>query len=163
MIINYTLRPVVSADNSALAKMIRGVFEEYKAPKEGTVYADASTDDLYALFQEASRAILWVAELEGQPVGCCGIYPTTGLAEDCVELVKFYLAAGARGQGIGKALLAQCIGSAKELGYKQVYLESLPIFNQAVTMYEKQGFVTLTTPKGQSGHGSCSVWMLKKL
>ena len=31
---------IQAADDSALASMIRGVFDEYKAPTEGTVYVD---------------------------------------------------------------------------------------------------------------------------
>ena len=35
-------------------------------------------------------------------LGCCGVYPTSGLPEQCVELVKFYLPKESRGKGIGK-------------------------------------------------------------
>jgi putative acetyltransferase len=106
---------------------------------------------------------MWVAEQGPDIIGCCGIFPTEGLADDCAELVKFYLPASARGNGIGKSLMNQCVESAKAMGYTQLYLESIPIFAKAVSMYEKQGFVRLDKPLGNSGHSTCSIWMVKTL
>jgi putative acetyltransferase len=158
----HLIRKIIPSDNAPLAKMIREVFEEHGAPKLGTVYSDPTTDDLYSLFQ-IPRAILWVAELENKIAGCCGVYPTPGLQSDCAELVKFYLPAGARGKGIGKDLMERCTASAIELGYRELYLESLPQFAKAVNMYEKQGYRKLNNPLGNSGHSACNIWMVKKL
>jgi len=157
-----TLKPVQQKDNPALAKMIRGVFDEHGAPQKGTVYSDTTTDDLYKLF-EIPDSVLWVAELNNEIIGCCGIYPTEGLPEGCAELVKFYLSAKARGKGIGKELMEKSLIQAREFGYKEIYLESLPHFEKAVSMYEKQGFVKLDAPLGNSGHTTCNIWMIKKL
>jgi putative acetyltransferase len=49
------------------------------------------------------------------------------------------------------------------LGYKQLYLESLPHFAKAIDIYEKEGFVRLSKPLGDSKHKTCSIWMLKEL
>jgi putative acetyltransferase len=157
-----TYRKVQSQDNPFLAKMIRGVIEEFDAPKTGTVYADKSTDDLFELFQE-KNSILWVAELNNEAVGCCGIFPTKGLENGVCELVKFYISDKVRGKGIGKELMLKSIASAKDMGYSHIYLESLPHFSKAIQMYEESGFKKLSTPQGNSGHTSCNVWMLKEL
>lgn len=157
-----TIRPVETADNIATARMIRRVFEEYDAPKTGTVYADPTTDALAELFQ-APRSLLLVAEMNHAIMGCCGIFPTEGLPGDCAELVKFYLSHALRGKGVGRQLLQRCTDAARRAGYKRLYLESLPIFDKAVKMYEKQGFVRLNEPLGNSGHVACNIWMLKEL
>jgi len=157
-----TIRPIEEKDNLSLAKMIRSVFEEHDAPRQGTVYSDPTTDNLYQLFQTV-KSILWIAEIEGKSIGCCGVYPTKGLNENCAELVKFYLDKSARGKGVGKELMQRCILSSKEFGYKHLYLESLPQFSKAVSIYEKQGFIRIDKPLGKSGHTSCSIWMLKEL
>ena len=156
------LRKVEKKDNPTLAKMIRAVFEEHDAPQKGTVYSDPTTDHLCELF-EIAKSVLWVAEVNGEVLGCCGIYPTKGLPENCAELVKFYLPKEARSKGIGKALMEQSITSAKEFGYTELYLESLPHYLKAVNIYEKQGFALLNQPLGDSGHSSCNIWMLKNL
>ncbi len=84
------IREVEQSDNKYLATLIKNVFEEYNASKEGTVYSDPATDYLFELFQK-QKSVLWVAEVEGKIVGCCGVYPTEGLPEQCAELAKFYL------------------------------------------------------------------------
>ena len=156
------IRQVQESDNLGLAKMIRNVFEEYDAPKKGTVYSDPTTDTLFQLFQN-KKSILYVAENSKNILGCCGIFPTSGLPEHCAELVKFYLPKELRNKGIGKILLERCIAAAKQFDYSELYIESMPEFSKAVTMYEKQGFVKLENPLGESGHTSCNIWMLKKL
>jgi len=159
---NYAFRTIEEKDNLQLARTIREVFREHDAPREGTVYSDPATDHLYELFLKPG-SILWVALDNNEPVGCCGIYPSAGLPGGCAELVKFYLSADARGKGTGKELMQKCISSAIELGYKQLYLESLPHFAKAIGIYEKEGFVRLNRPLGSSKHKTCSIWMLKEL
>lgn len=110
------IRKIKQQDNKALALLIRQVFDEFNAPKTGTVYSDPSLDNLYELFY-STNSVLWVAEINEIIIGCCGVYPTDGLPEDCVELVKFYLSENCRGIGVGKALLEKCFESAKTLGY----------------------------------------------
>jgi len=156
------IRQVQESDNLGLAKMIRNVFEEYDAPKKGTVYSDTTTDALFELFQN-KKSILYVAENSENILGCCGIFPTPGLPDHCAELVKFYLPKELRNKGIGKILLERCIAASKQLGYSQLYIESLPHFSKAISMYEKQGFISLKNPLGESGHTSCNIWMLKEL
>lgn len=159
----YTkIRTVTLDDNLLLAQMIRQVFVEHDAPQKGTVYSDASTDHLFELFQKP-LAHLWVAENKSQRVGCCGIYPTSGLPAGCVELVKFYISKEARGKGLGRQLMQKSIDMALSFGYTQMYIESLPEFSTAVTIYEKQGFTKLEKPLGNSGHNGCTIWMIKDL
>ena len=157
-----SFRKVKKTDNVPLASMIRQVFEEHQAPQYGTVFSDPTTDDLFGLFHN-SKSVLWVAEINGVPEGCCGIYPTEGLESNCVELVKYYLAHKGRGRGIGRQLMEKCIESARELGYQKLYLESMPHFSKAVRIYEKLGFQKLYGPLGNSGHTTCSIWMLLEL
>jgi len=158
-----TIRPIQTTDNAILAKIIRSCFHDYEVKcTAGTVYQDPTTDDLFSLFQ-TPKSQLWVAEANDKIVGCCGIFPTENLPEGCTELVKFYISEKGRGKGIGKALLEKTIESAKELGYSQIYLESIPEFSTAVSIYEKQGFTFLEKPLGNSGHDGCNLWMLKEM
>ena len=107
--------------------------------------------------------MLWTAEFGGEVVGCGGLFPTEGLGDDCLELVKFYLSPKGRGKGIGKILLEKSIDFARSAGYTSIYLESLPLYATAIQMYEKAGFEHLQQPMGSSGHTTCDIWMLKKL
>ena len=156
------IRQIKRTDNKTVATLIKSVFEEYNAPKEGTVYSDAATNSLYECFR-IENAELWVAEDEGKILGCCGVYPTEGLPEGCAELVKFYISKEARGKGLGKKLMEASLASALQFGYRELYLESLPEFSNAVSWYKKLGFKSLDERLGNSGHSSCNIWMLKTL
>lgn len=149
-------------DNKAIAKIIRSSLEEFGANRPGTVYYDESTDHLSDVFQQEGSCYL-VAEADGEIVGGAGIYLTKGLPEGVCELVKMYLAPAARGFGLGRKLLQQCLDAAKANGYSKVYLETMPELVKAVPVYEKFGFKYLQGPMGNSGHFGCAIWMLKEL
>lgn len=156
------IRPIQQDDNPFLAKIVRDTLAEFGANHPGTVYYDATTDALHELFQKEGAAY-FVAETDNEVVGGGGIYPTDGLPEDTCELVKMYLLPKARGTGLGKTLIDTSIAFAKEAGYKNVYLESMPELKQALKVYAKFGFEYLKGPMGNSGHTGCSLWMLKRL
>jgi putative acetyltransferase len=156
------IRSIQSSDNEDVAFLIREVFHEFNAPKVGTAYNDPTTDLLFEKFQTPASE-LWLAEVDGELAGCCGIYPTEGMPEGCAELVRFFMSAKYRGTGVGKELMSRSIYSAREFGYSSLYLETIPEFDRAVGIYEKQGFQYLTQPLGDTGHNSCNIWMLKQL
>lgn len=157
-----SLRLISPTDNEPLANLIRAVFREFKIDRPGTVYTDPTTDHLSGLFSQPG-AIYWIAESDGLLAGGCGIYPTKGLPDSCAELVKLYVRSDFRGKGIGYTLMNQCINSARELGYRQLYLETLPELGKAVSMYERAGFKNICNRLGDSGHFGCDIWMLKEL
>ena len=159
---NITFRHLEKKDNKEIADLIRSVFREFGVDRPGTVYFDPTTDDLYSLFQTPG-SIYWIAEDNGKIIGACGIFPTQNLPEDCGEVVKLYLDAFYRKQGIGRHLLEMSIESAKDLGYKQLYLESLPELGKAISLYQKAGFRFVDSKMGDEGHFGCTIWMLKDL
>jgi putative acetyltransferase len=157
-----SIRLIEPKDNIALAAVIRAALTEFGANKPGTVYFDPTTDQLFQLF-ETPGSVYFIAENENELLGGCGIFPTIGLPEKTCELVKLYLAPAARGKGLGKALMLKAMAWAKEAGYEQVYLETMPELSNAVTMYENLGYNRLPKSLGNSGHDGCSIWMLKAL
>lgn len=159
---NIKIRPIQPSDNSAIAAVIRKSLEEYGENKPGTVYTDPTTDALYELF-EKTKSCYFVALDESKIIGGCGIYPTEGLPNGYGELVKLYLHKNYRGTGLGKKLMQKSIDEAKKMGYRALYLESIPALNSAVYLYEKMGFVKLDQRMGDSGHFACNLWMSKKI
>ena len=91
------------------------------------------------------------------------IFPSAGLPAHTCEFVKIYLIPLARGMGLGKLLIEQCLEFAKTNGYRQVYLETMPELKKAVRVYEKFGFSHLDGSLGNTGHFGCGVWMLKNI
>jgi len=154
-----SIRPIEPADNPALAKIVRSVLAEFGANRPGTVYFDDTTDHLFELFQK-ENSCYFVAIDNGKIAGGAGIYTSNGLDPDTCELVKMYLIPEARGTGLGKLLIEQCIDAAKKRGFKKIYLETMPELRKAMHVYEKFGFSYLKGPMGNTGHFGCDIWML---
>ena len=157
------IRPIEQKDNLDIAKVIRGALEEFGANKPGTVYFDPTTDALFELFNNTPGSYYYIATIDNNVVGGAGIFPTENLPNGTCELVKLYLHKDARGTGLGKQLLNTAMQWAKENGYTQVYLESMPELSKAVTIYENVGFQRINQPLGNSGHCGCDIWMVKTL
>ncbi len=155
-------RTLNESDNKALATIVRNTLAEFGANHKGTVYYDESTDHLSDVFA-IEGSYYFLAIEDGEILGGGGIYPTSGLPVATCELVKMYLTTKARGKGIGKTLLQKCIEKAIELGYKNMYLETMPELTNAIPMYEKFGFKYLPAQLGNSGHFGCKIWMMKDL
>ncbi len=155
----FIIRKIEEKDNHTLALIVRSTLTEFGANKPGTVFFDPTTDDLYSLFQKTG-SVYYVALKDATVVGGGGIYPTEGLTANTCELVKMYLLPEARGIGLGKKLIDKCLAFAKEIGYKNVYLETMPELKNALKVYEKMGFRYLNKPMGNSGHFGCQLWMM---
>lgn len=159
---NIQIREIEASDNARLATIIRQTLAEFGANHPGTVYYDDTTDHLYELFRPPG-SVYYVAEMDGELMGGGGIYPTEGLPADTCELVKMYLLPRARGTGLGKRLIEKSIAKAAELGYKKIYLETMPELKQALKVYARFGFQYLEGPMGNSGHTGCSLWMIREI
>jgi putative acetyltransferase len=157
-----SIRPIQLSDNADLAVIIRNTLSEFGAANPGTVFFDPTTDALFELFQ-AEKSAYFVAESEGKILGGGGIFPTEGLPEGTCELVKMYLLPEARGIGLGRTLIEKCLVSARDIGFQQVYLETLDELHLALKIYAKFGFEYLCSPLGNTRHFGCGLWMLKKL
>jgi putative acetyltransferase len=156
------IRNILPADNPAIAAIIRATFKEFGLDRPGTAYYDKVVDDMYTAFQTPGSRY-HVGLTNDRILGGGGIYPSPGLPEKVCELVKMYLLPSARGLGLGKSLLEKNLEFARTAGYRQVYIETMPEFDKAVSLYERYGFSHLNGAMGNTGHYSCSVWMLLDL
>ncbi|MET0637682.1 MAG: GNAT family N-acetyltransferase [Chitinophagaceae bacterium] len=157
-----SIRPIQPGDNQAIASIIRATLTEFGANKPGTVFYDNSTDHLYELFRTPGSGY-FIAVSEGRIVGGGGIYPTDGLPDKTVELVKMYLLPEVRGIGLGKQLMETAIDYARSLGYDNIYLETMPELSKAIKAYEKAGFRYLDKAVGNSNHTGCEIWMSRAI
>lgn len=72
-------------------------------------------------------------------IGCSALRPFS--PPSICELKRLYITPDSRGLGVGRLLLETVIEKAKELGYKEMMLDTLPSMFAARKMYEKYGFV----------------------
>ena len=157
------IRPIRKEDNAAIALIIRAALEEFGANKPGTVYFDETTDHLFELFNSNQNCAYFIAEEDAVILGGAGFFHSEGLDDTTCELVKMYLSKNARGKGFGQQMINHCIEVAKQQGFKQMYLETMPELKKAIQVYEQFGFNYLKGPMGNTGHDGCGIWMLKNI
>lgn len=84
------------------------------------------------------KQAFWIAELDGERVG--GIACTRGPAEDTAKLRLLLLEPSARGHGVGKRLVTECVEFAKAHGYRAMELSTVSILTAARAIYRAAGF-----------------------
>lgn len=159
---DMVIREITPEDNTQVAQVIRKVFEDMGIPKVGTAYADKALDDMFAAY-DVPKAAYFVVEHQGRIIGCAGIAQLQNYDGNVCELQKMYFLEEARGKGIGSQMITVCLEKAKEFGFEECYLETMPYMKAAQKLYQKNGFDYIDAPMGNTGHYSCPVWMLKKL
>lgn len=156
------IRKVAQKDNKELELIIKNTIVEFGLPKTGTAYEDTDTLAMFEAYQKENE-VYFVIEINHEIIAGGGIKALANSNGKTCELQKMYMLPKARGKGFGKKLFNKCLQAAKELGYKQCYLESDPRMKSAINLYEKNGFKHLEQPLGCTGHTACGIWMLKDL
>ncbi len=145
------IRAVQSTDNKELAAILRSILVEMGVPKVGTAYADTALDCMYETYQDEQASYFVVTEYD-KILGGAGIAQLANYDGPVCELQKMYLDASLRGKGVGKLLMQTCLEFAKESGFQQVYLETMPYMKAAQELYVKTGFNYIDGPMGDTGH-----------
>lgn len=156
------IREIELEDNPKIAKAIRSVLIEYGVPKVGTAYEDKALDCMTETYSEAKKKYFVIAEGDAI-LGGAGISPLDNYDGNVCELQKMYFMPEARGKGLGSKMMEKCLDFAKQIGFEQCYLETLPYMEEARKLYRKVGFISIDKPLGDTGHYSCTEWMLKDL
>lgn len=155
-------RPIEPRDNSALAQLIRSSLASHDLAVPGTVYFDPGLDQLSSFYLGHPGRRYIVLEDGGQVSGGVGVAEYAPRTR-CAELQKLYLCGRLKGQGLGRALLDKAVLLARELGYKELYIETHHNLNAAVHLYKKCGFVPFEPPREQLMHQTMDLFFLKDL
>lgn len=100
---------------------------------------------IYSEYEAAPAAPprnLWVAEWNGEVAGSIFCMPSEGLP-DSAQLRLLYVEPVARGQGIGKLLVEQCVAFARQSGYARMRLWTHSIQEAARKLYAAAGFIVV--------------------
>jgi putative acetyltransferase len=157
-----TIREINKADNPHVAKCVRDVLVEFGVPKVGTAYEDASLDCMFETYDNPKMVYL-VLEENSKIIGSAGIAKLDNYDGNICELQKMYFAPEARGRGLGTKMITKCLEYAKDFGFDACYLETMPYMDAARALYAKNGFEIIDKSLGNTGHYSCTVYMLKNL
>ena len=158
----FSIRPITTADDAAMAAIIRGVMPEFGATGDGFAINDPEVDWMHRAYSRP-RCAYFVVEREGRVVGGGGVAPLDGGDEDVCELRKMYFLPEARGIGAGAAMMDRCLAAAREIGFRRCYLETLTGMDAAMRLYERSGFRRIPGAMGATGHGGCNTFYLLDL
>jgi len=119
---------------------IRSLFLEYADSLSFSLGFQGFTDELLGLpgdYEILEGGMLLLYKSEQQAVGCAAM---RRIDQDICEMKRLYVRPYFRGKGIGRELTLKIIEQTREMGYKQMRLDTLDYMKAAVKMYESLGF-----------------------
>ena len=80
---------------------------------------------------------LFVARVNGLPVGCIGLRP---VSDSIGEIKRLYVVPSFRSHEVGRNLVTAAIVSARRIGYTELLLDTLASMRSAIALYQSFGF-----------------------
>ncbi|KAE8146885.1 acyl-CoA N-acyltransferase [Aspergillus avenaceus] len=146
---------IIPAQSSEHINAVRGLFTAYTAWLGLDLTFQGFAAELQSLpgqYAAPCGELLLAYSTEGDtPIGCAAVRPLKQSSDaergvsggDCCEMKRLYVVPEARGMGLGKALMNAAIQRAKDLGYTEMRLDTLPSMQGAVQLYERLGFLEI--------------------
>lgn len=114
--------------------------------------------DLLTIFCPPKAECL-LARLDGKAAGLVMMKPKT---DDTCEMNRMYVRPIARGHGLGKALVAELLSTARNLGYRQMMLAAGAQHHEALPLYRSFGFIE-DKALPDTGAGDIEIRMVRDL
>jgi len=130
---------IENADTPELVRLARELFVEYSESLGVDLCFQGFAEELARLPGEYARPAgrLMLALNDRRAVGCGALRP---IDDRVCEMKRVYLQPSVRGKGAGRVLIGTLIETAREIGYEQMRLDTLPSMARAMEIYRSLGF-----------------------
>lgn len=131
---------IITASTLAEFDAARALFREYARNLGVSLCFQGFEEELTRLesMYAAPSGVLLLLEHDGRHLGCVGV---RALGGEC-EMKRLYVKPELRGQGWGRRLAEAASGHARALGYRRLFLDTLPAMTEARALYADMGFET---------------------
>ncbi len=154
------IREITSADNAAIAAIIRKNLEDADLAIPGTAYFDEALDRFSDIYGK-DDARYYVYTKEGKVVGGIGFARFLS-SPDTAELQKLYLDDSVKGMGLGYKLIEHVEEAMRQAGFSKSYLETHDNLQAAIHIYKKCGYREIERP-AEVGHSTMNRFFIKDL
>lgn len=157
------VRLIQKEDNNQIRDIITSVMTDFGCVGQGFSIEDPEVQDMYGAYYLPTGQYYVIVDKNDVVYGGAGIDRLEGGNEDVCELKKMYFLPSVRGLGLGNEILLKCLTTARELGYKTCYLETVERMESANALYSKVGFKKLINQEGCTGHSGCDTFYALEL
>lgn len=121
---------------------VRALFKEYAASLGVDLCFQNFEKELTSLpgDYDPPTGRLLVAVDETRLAGCVAL---RRIDDQVCEMKRLYVRPAYRGTGLGRRLAETVISAAREIGYAQMRLDTLPSMKEAIKLYHSLGFVEI--------------------
>jgi len=135
------IRQADNRDCRAVTNLVFSVLEEYGL-KPDPAGIDEDLEDIEQSYSGRGGEMFVLEDESGAVVGSYGLYP---VSDTTCELRKMYLLAEYRGRGLGKRMLEDAIARARQMGFREMVLETASVLVEAIGLYKSYGFAEYTS------------------
>lgn len=126
-------------DGPELVEVVRGLFREYAEAINTDLEYQGFTAELAALPAPyvPPGGVLLMAHAGADVVGCVAL---RSLDSRTGEMKRLYVRPAYRSTGLGQRLVEAVIQAARQAGYSELRLDTLPSMSSAQALYQRLGF-----------------------
>jgi len=118
--------------------VLRELFREYQAGVNAPVCFASFDTELAGL--PAPYVALSIAYVDGVAAGCAAL---KSLNASTAEVKRLYVRPAFRGRRLGAQLMSSMAETARQLGYAELRLDTLPFMSAAIELYRSLGFIPI--------------------
>jgi ribosomal protein S18 acetylase RimI-like enzyme len=138
VVTKLVILPARSGEDIAAAASLFRAYEASLDVDLGYQNFEVELSGLPGRYATPAGALLLARDAAGGPVGCVALRPLA--MPGCSEMKRLYVDPNGRGLGVGRALMDAVIAAARAIGYREIWLDTLPTMAAAQNLYRSAGF-----------------------